>query len=209
MSLNEIKGQMAKDFEERAREIRHAAKKEADQIINDAEKVAKEIESKAKEEAAAEARNMQVKYESEMDFEKSKETRLARESAIVAETLKIRPVFIKELQKEMQTLLSSGIRQIMKALPENEICIDISKKQAAASQMLKKYSVNYKEQDSIVIHDAGYKIKIAISPESIFDENLDIVKQAVARELFGKKKGNKEMKMKGGPEPKKQKKHRV
>jgi F0F1-type ATP synthase membrane subunit b/b' len=207
MSLNEIKEKLMKDSDEKTREIMDVAKKEANQIIKDAEKVANEIERKAKEDAAEEARNMQVKYESEMDFEKNKEIRLAREHVIELEIEKIRPVFIKEMQKQMQPLLSSGIRQMLKTLPENEICIDISKKMVAANPALKKYSLNYKEQDSIVIHDKEYKIKIIIDPDDIFNKNIDVVKQAIAKELFGKKKENK--KNNAMLKPKKQKKHRV
>ena len=180
MSLNEIKERLAKDFEEKAKEIMHAAKKDADQIIRDAEKAANEIKEKAREDAAKEVRNMQVKYESEMDFEKNKEIRLAREHVIELEIEKIRPVFIKEMQKQMQPLLSSGIRQMLKTLPENEIYIDISKKMAAANPALKKYSLNYKEQDGIVIHDKEYKIKIIIDPDDIFNKNIDVVKQALS-----------------------------
>ena len=168
MSLNEIKERLAKDFEEKAKEIMHAAKKDADQIITDAEKAANEIKEKAREDAAKEVRNMQVKYESEMDFEKSKEIRLAREHVIEAEVEKIRPVFIKEMQKQRHQLLYSGIQQMLKTLPENEIYIDISKKMAAANPAVKKYLLNYKEQEGIVIHDKEYKIKIIINPEDIF-----------------------------------------
>jgi vacuolar-type H+-ATPase subunit E/Vma4 len=207
MSLNEIKERLAKDFEEKAKEIMHAAKKDADQIITDAEKAANEIKEKAREDAAKEVRNMQVKYESEMDFEKSKEIRLAREHVIEAEVEKIRPVFIKEMQKQMHQLLYSGIQQMLKTLPENEIYIDISKKMAAANPAVKKYLLNYKEQEGIVIHDKEYKIKIIINPEDIFNENINIVKQAIAKELFGNKKESK--KNNAVQKPKKQKKNRV
>ncbi len=207
MSLNEIKERLAKDFEEKAKEIMHAAKKDADQIITDAEKAANEINEKAREDAAKEVRNMQVKYESEMDFEKSKEIRLAREHVIEAEVEKIRPVFIKEMQKQMHQLLYSGIQQMLKTLPENEIYIDISKKMAAANPAVKKYLLNYKEQEGIVIHDKEYKIKIIINPEDIFNENINIVKQAIAKELFGNKKESK--KNNAVQKPKKQKKNRV
>ncbi len=207
MSLNEIKERLAKDFEEKAKEIMHAAKKDADQIITDAEKAANEIKEKAREDAAKEVRNMQVKYESEMDFEESKEIRLAREHVIEAEVEKIRPVFIKEMQKQMHQLLYSGIQQMLKTLPENEIYIDISKKMAAANPAVKKYLLNYKEQEGIVIHDKEYKIKIIINPEDIFNENINIVKQAIAKELFGNKKESK--KNNAVQKPKKQKKNRV
>ncbi len=188
MPLNEIKTEITKDTKEKVNRIKQNSKKEAEEIIKNAKEQAKEIENKAREEAAKESKKMQIKYNSEIEFEKNKVSMIEYENIIGSELEKIKLIFIKQLKNEINKLLSSGIKQISDTVPESEICIDISKKQNIDAGKLKKYSLKYINGDDIILHDKDYKIKIVISPQKIFNENSDLIRQELAKALFKQKK---------------------
>ncbi|MCL4383536.1 MAG: hypothetical protein M1168_02810 [Candidatus Marsarchaeota archaeon] len=184
MALNDIKKQIDKDFELKIREIEKSTKQEKQEIIKKAQDQSKLILEKANDDLNQDLKQLELEVNSQIEFEKNKNIILEKEAILNKELLKLKQIFIKQIQKESNKLIDLALKQITQTLNNENIFIDINKKFKINEDKLKKYNLKYTNQDNIIIHDENYNIKITISPDKLFEDNIELIKHDLSKQLF-------------------------
>lgn len=191
MALDQIKKQISKDSEAKINEIRNTVKQQTNEIIKQANDQANQIAEKAKVDLDREIKQVELEYNSQIEFEKNQSIILEKESILNAISKDLKQIFIKQINTQTNKLIDTAIQQISETLSESNIFIDLNKNAKNVNfSKLKKYKLKYINQNNIIIHNKEYSIQIEINPEKLFEDNIDLVKHELSKDLFKETKNN-------------------
>jgi len=195
MTLNQIKKQISIDSDVKINEIKNIVKQETNEIIKQANDQANKISEKAKIDLDQEIKQVELEYNSQIEFDKNQRIILEKESILNAISKDLKQIFIKQINTQTNKLIDSAIQQISETLGENNIFIDLNKNAKNVNfSKLKKYKLKYLNQNNIIIHNKEYDIQIEIDPEKLFEDNIDLVKYELSKYLFKETKSKKSAK---------------
>ena len=185
MPLQQIREQILKEAEEKAKAIEESGRRESEKIVRDANEQAKGIREKAAAAARQWAEVFIVEHEAEFKIDRHNALLGAQEEAIEANIGPVIRAITFELSKNVGKVADGAADALEKAtlLDRKDFVIRCEEK-----HMRLMKGVGIKTEPSkrgIRLETGDGSVSIDISPAAIVRRNTDSIRMALVKELFG------------------------
>ncbi|MCW6160067.1 MAG: hypothetical protein LVQ95_03210 [Candidatus Micrarchaeales archaeon] len=185
MPLQQIREQILKEAEEKAKAIEDSGRRESDDIVRDASAQAKKIYEKARAAARQWADIFVVEHEAEFKIDRHNALLSAQEEAIEANINQIIRAITSELLKSYGKIVDGAVRALEKStlMEKKDFVIRCEPKYL---RLVKSSGIETEAaKRGIRLETIDGSVSVDIAPDAIINRNIDSVRMALVRELFG------------------------
>jgi vacuolar-type H+-ATPase subunit E/Vma4 len=182
MPIEDIAVDIISGAKKKSKEIGEDAVKQSNNIIADAKEKADAIIEQAKKEAQEKAESILNEHMAGFEIEKHNAMLLAQSSAVEKELAATKRLFIKKIEAQYNKILKHAV----KAMEASSGGFTI----AAEKRYIKLVrSMGYDAEqisNGIYIKSPDGNATMDLSPENLFNENIELLKSRISRSLFYK-----------------------
>ncbi|MDE1825252.1 MAG: hypothetical protein KGH77_03250 [Candidatus Micrarchaeota archaeon] len=187
MSLHEIKERILKEAQLSADSTSEEGKNESSRILSEARERSKRIRDEAAKELALKIELMRREHGAGVEIERNNAMLLAREQVIDANLGSVRrAISTSIIRKGYDKVLRKALAAAKEISNGNDLFIVANKSLKPALEKM-GYSVQLSSIEGVVIQSRNGSIKMDASVDTLLNNNMEMIKSAIAREVFGGK----------------------
>ena len=188
MPLDKLQKQILDDAKRKADEMRAEAEKRAAAILKEAEAMNKAEEDELEEELMTETARAQEERKANAELQERGVLLDARNKVVESLLPKVRSMAVKNVrEKGYGTLINRAIQEASGVLPQQELTLTISKKDAG---LVKRFGGKIKYGNvgnGVLLENSKGSVSVLVTIEKLFEKNRPEIETLLINEVFANK----------------------
>ncbi len=184
MALDELRRNIELEAEEAASKLEEEGESEYKKIIAEAKRKADTALKKAKADALSESEQKKNDIATSLDIETGGILSFAKEECINREMKQLVLAVKSKLDERQTEIINTALERFSESVPLHQTIAKLDKRHAGAVKA-PVAKVEYEDMDGVILTSIDGKVMADATLEGIVGSNSDLIRRALAMELFG------------------------